>query len=85
MGQLYDPDRLLALLKEKDEEILGLKVEFAIEQALHRRASDTIGLLSDKLEEAEIKESTAALEIILLKNKLVAAEQKVASILKEMK
>ena len=55
MGQLYDPDRLLALLKEKDEEILGLKAELATEQALHRRASDTIGLLSKGLEQAEQK------------------------------
>ena len=47
--------QLEELLKEKDEEILGLKVEFATEQALHARASDTIGLLSDKLEQAEQK------------------------------
>ena len=71
--------KLHTTIAERDEEILGLEVELATEQALHARASDTIGLLSNRLEEAEIKESTAALEIILLKNKLQAVEQKVAS------
>ena len=54
-----DEEKLLWMFEqvhaEKDEEILGLKAELATEQALHRRASDTIGLLSEGLEEAEQK------------------------------
>ena len=54
-GLLSERDKQDHDVAEKDEEILGLKAGLATEQALHRRASDTIGLLSKGLEEAEQK------------------------------
>ena len=70
-------ESLLALLAEKDEEIEELRNSKQNLGVALGKMTVKFANSFDRAEEAEIKESTAALEIILLKSKLKAAEQKV--------
>ena len=70
---------MLALLAEKDEEIEKLRNSKQNLGVALGKMTVKFANSFDRAEEAEIKESTGALEIILLKNKLQAAEQKVAA------
>jgi len=72
-------ESLLALLAEKDEEIEELRNSKQNLGVALGKMTVKFANSFDRAEEAEIKESTAALEIILLKNKLQAAEQKVVN------
>jgi len=73
------------LLKEKDAEIEKLRNSKQNLGVALGKMTVKFANSFDRAEEAEIKESTAALEIILLKSKLKAAEQKVAEYEKMVK